>query len=437
MDFNINNIAGLALIGSALAFYKQIQSTVYKICSILIRTDEIQFMHSNFINKIIEDSKIVRWGNVCWAPLTHTWVKKYNFETSVMGRLERTIFLFYKGRIPCLIKKTRSAVKITYLYKTIDVEKIAKETYLTLINETLSDEKERLEGGGSRFFAMHEVSGLDEHDFKKISGETAFLSGNTPNNESQNDNDLIPLLPGDLKYNGKYLDVTYDDINQQHIPIKTNYYWSKEALKLKRELEFFINNNKWFKDRNIQKKRGVLISSVPGCGKTKMVLECAKECKIPIRKLNISNMSDQEFNNEYHKNGYDQCIILIEDLDSVFVGRENLLAKNSRVKNLLSFDTLINRISGIKEQDGIFLIVTVNDISKLDPALIRPGRLDVKIEVGNLDKEGRYFIANNILKGYTEEIEKIVNENEEVTIAEFENKCIQRGIQLIYSTLDK
>jgi chaperone BCS1 len=148
-------------------------------------------------------------------------------------------------------------------------------------------------------------------------------------------------------------------------------------------------------------------------------------------------MSDEEFVKNYNVGSEKSMIILLEDLDVLFNLRENALAQTSKTKNLLSFDTLINTIAGIKRNDGIFLIITVNDISRCDPALIRPGRCDMKIEVGPLDRKGREFIARNILKGYPELIESIILTGEGKVAAEFENDCIELALREFYKDREK
>jgi len=72
-----------------------------------------------------------------------------------------------------------------------------------------------------------------------------------------------------------------------------------------------------------------------------------------------------------------RSIILIEDIDAIFVGREVAVGTHCRV----SFSGLLNALDGVKTQDGRILIMTTNHKDKLDPALLRPGRADKLIEL--------------------------------------------------------
>jgi mitochondrial chaperone BCS1 len=77
-------------------------------------------------------------------------------------------------------------------------------------------------------------------------------------------------------------------------------------------------------------------------------------------------------------NSPSDSIILMEDIDAIFVGRSSV-NKNSNV----SFSGLLNAIDGIRSQEGRILILTTNHKEKLDPALLRPGRCDLQIHLNN------------------------------------------------------
>merc|ERR1719453_2085314 len=69
-------------------------------------------------------------------------------------------------------------------------------------------------------------------------------------------------------------------------------------------------------------------------------------------------------------------IVLLEDAD--FVDR-NLSSENRSAG--VTFSGLLNALDGVASQEGRIFMMTTNHIEKLDPALIRPGRCDIKVEV--------------------------------------------------------
>jgi SpoVK/Ycf46/Vps4 family AAA+-type ATPase len=121
------------------------------------------------------------------------------------------------------------------------------------------------------------------------------------------------------------------------------------------------------------------------------------------------------------------CIALFEDLDAVFVERENVAAKNMGMMGGggLTFDCLINCLDGIERADGVLLIVTTNRLELLDDAIIkRPGRVDHVVEFQPLDQEGRRKMALRILED-TETADQMSRLHTEDTAAQFQERCFQ------------
>lgn len=80
-----------------------------------------------------------------------------------------------------------------------------------------------------------------------------------------------------------------------------------------------------------------------------------------------------------------QSIILLEDVDAAFVSRD--LAKENPAAyqgfGRLTFSGLLNALDGVASTEARIVFMTTNHIDRLDPALIRPGRIDVKQFVGH------------------------------------------------------
>lgn len=81
-------------------------------------------------------------------------------------------------------------------------------------------------------------------------------------------------------------------------------------------------------------------------------------------------------------------IILLEDIDGIFVQRESVLKKdfgdNSEEKtSYITFSGLLNALDGVRAQEGRIIVMTTNHREKLDAALMRPGRCDLQVELYN------------------------------------------------------
>ncbi|KAJ3204958.1 mitochondrial chaperone [Entophlyctis luteolus] len=143
----------------------------------------------------------------------------------------------------------------------------------------------------------------------------------------------------------------------------------------------FLGNEKWYADRGIPYRRGYCFFGYPGTGKTSFVTALAGELKLNIYVISLANkgLTDETLT-ELMVDTPPRCILLVEDIDAAFVSRT--LASNDNPNSVatnVTFSGLLNAIDGVAAQEGRILIMTTNHLEKLDTALIRPGRVDVKV----------------------------------------------------------
>ncbi len=83
-------------------------------------------------------------------------------------------------------------------------------------------------------------------------------------------------------------------------------------------------------------------------------------------------------------------LVLMEDIDCAFIERKEDADKRSKV----TFSGLLNAIDGVAAGEGRVLFATTNHVDRLDPALIRPGRIDRKFYIGyaSLEQAERMFL---------------------------------------------
>lgn len=147
----------------------------------------------------------------------------------------------------------------------------------------------------------------------------------------------------------------------------------------------FISNSQWYMNRGIPYRRGYLLHGPPGCGKSSFITALAGELEYSICLLNLSErgMSDDRLNHLFSV-APEQSIILLEDVDAAFTSREESQQVRTAYDGLsrLTLSGLLNAIDGVASTEGRIVIMTTNYLERLDPALVRPGRVDVKVLIG-------------------------------------------------------
>ena len=120
----------------------------------------------------------------------------------------------------------------------------------------------------------------------------------------------------------------------------------------------------------------------PGCGKTSFVQVLASNLKLDICILNLAHKELTDNSLASHlRDAPENSLILLEDVDAIFTNRSDPSVSSSTngKSEGVSFSGLLNALDGVAAQEGRIFFMTTNHIEKLDPALIRPGRCDVKV----------------------------------------------------------
>ncbi|XP_071543491.1 mitochondrial chaperone BCS1 isoform X2 [Panulirus ornatus] len=152
-----------------------------------------------------------------------------------------------------------------------------------------------------------------------------------------------------------------------------------------KDVQDFMNNPEWYSSRGVPYRRGFLLHGPPGCGKSSFITALAGELKLGICVLNLSErgLTDDRLNHLLAL-APENTIILLEDVDSAFVSREETSEMKAAYAGLnrLTFSGLLNCLDGVASAEARIVFMTTNYPERLDPALIRPGRVDLKEYIG-------------------------------------------------------
>ncbi|KAF7722378.1 hypothetical protein EC973_003188 [Apophysomyces ossiformis] len=147
---------------------------------------------------------------------------------------------------------------------------------------------------------------------------------------------------------------------------------------LLRDMETFCCRKRWYKARGIPYRRGYLLYGPPGTGKTSLIQALASELGMDVALVSLMEVkTDGEFRDMLSTAPSD-TLLVIEDVDH-YLGTAY---EGSRV----TMSGMLNALDGIQGQEGSMIFMTCNDINKLNPALLRPGRMDTKVLLGYATK---------------------------------------------------
>jgi len=236
------------------------------------------------------------------------------------------------------------------------------------------------------------------------------------------------------------IDFKWDDVGQNEgAEAFRSLILDANQERVVREIEFWIDNQDWYRDRNIPWHRGYVFYGRPGTGKSSFVRAIGQKFDLPIYVFDLASMDNQYLSNAWRIRCqlYGKRIILIEDIDGIFHGRKNI-ATPQNVQGV-TFDCLLNLIDGVDRTDGTLLFITTNNVELLDPALgggsteeigSRPGRVDRVVELGELPYEGRLQMAQMICGDMisAEKIEEMARSYEDITPASFQEICIRTAL---------
>ncbi|CAD7934035.1 unnamed protein product [Amoebophrya sp. A120] len=192
------------------------------------------------------------------------------------------------------------------------------------------------------------------------------------------------------------------DLNARYwIPLARRWARSMDSVVVEEKMKkLLLDDLSWFerdetrafyKEHGIPYHRCYLLHGPPGAGKTSLIYALAGFLERNLAFLQVSpQMTDDTFRMAMEGLPL-SAMLVMEDVDSMFTHDRE--ASNSNQKSALSFSGFLNTLDGLAAPDNLITFLTTNHPEKLDPAVLRPGRIDLKIEFKPAGKEvaTRYF----------------------------------------------
>ncbi|KAI8724137.1 hypothetical protein NCS52_00271400 [Fusarium sp. LHS14.1] len=146
---------------------------------------------------------------------------------------------------------------------------------------------------------------------------------------------------------------------------------------------------KRYLSRSMPYRRGYLFYGPPGTGKSSLSVAIAGEFGLDLYEVKIPSVATDADLEQMFQEIPPRCVVLLEDIDAVWVDRSSN-EKNNQDGNHApncTLSGLLNVLDGVGSQEGRIVIMTTNRPDQLDSALIRPGRVDMKVLLGNISKK--------------------------------------------------
>ncbi|GMQ03203.1 hypothetical protein CsSME_00049089 [Camellia sinensis var. sinensis] len=228
----------------------------------------------------------------------------------------------------------------------------------------------------------------------------------------------------------KVPDSTYDMIGGLDQQIK----------EIKEVIELPIKHPELFESLGIAQPKGVLLYGPPGTGKTLLARAVAHHTDCTFIRVSGSELV-QKYIGEGSRmvrelfvmaREHAPSIIFMDEIDSIGSARMESGSGNGDSEVQRTMLELLNQLDGFEASNKIKVLMATNRIDILDQALLRPGRIDRKIEFPNPNEESRFDILKihsrrmNLMRGI--DLKKIAEKMNGASGAELKAVCTEAGM---------
>merc|ERR1712187_706635 len=216
----------------------------------------------------------------------------------------------------------------------------------------------------------------------------------------------------------------------------------EQIQEIKEAVELPLTHPELYDDIGIKPPKGVILWGPPGTGKTLLAKAVANQTSATFLRIVGSELIQK-----YLGDGprlvrqifsvaaeHSPSIVFIDEIDAIGTKRYDSSSGGEREIQRTMLE-LLNQLDGFDDRGDVKVIMATNKIETLDPALIRPGRIDRKIEFPPPDQKTRRHIFNIHTKKMTlaedVDLEKFVMAKDELSGADIRAICTEAGLMAL------
>merc|ERR1719194_361682 len=213
----------------------------------------------------------------------------------------------------------------------------------------------------------------------------------------------------------------------------------EQIQEMKEAVELPLTHPELYEDVGIKPPKGVILYGVPGTGKTLLAKAVANETSATFLRVVGSELIQKYLGDgpklvrEMFRVAQEHApsIVFIDEIDAVATKRYDTTSGGEKEIQRTMLE-LLNQLDGFDDRGEVKVIMATNRMDSLDPAMIRPGRIDRKIEFPMPDEKTKRRIFNIHTSKMTladdVDLEEYVMSKDELSGADIKAICTEAGL---------
>lgn len=226
----------------------------------------------------------------------------------------------------------------------------------------------------------------------------------------------LNAITSDIRKSNGYVMDTRRNFIFEMTPFHTNKsltnLFGREIDTIRNRITKFTNNREWYERNGVPYTLGILMHGIPGTGKTSTIKAIARDTKRHIINVRLTDKTtktqlrnlflnsnievlNENQSTETYNIPIDRRIYVFEEMDCMgnivrdrnLEPLESLEDSKNKIMDPIDLGFLLEMFDGVLETPGRIMIATTNYPEVIDPALLRPGRMDINVEFGYLSAE--------------------------------------------------